>query len=217
MALNILGLLFPDKCVLCRRLLAKEETDLCHHCRENAPEFTKAKRNIPFIANWTAVWYYKDDVRRSLHRFKFGNARSYADAYGRMLAMRVLADLPQGFDLLVWVPTGFLRRLRRGYDQARLLAGATGLELGMVPTALLKKIRNTPPQSGIREAAQRRANVLGAYKVTDPSAIAGKRILLIDDVLTTGATSSECARVLLTAGAKEVYFAAVAAAAHDNK
>lgn len=215
--MDIPGLLFPRKCILCRRLLAKEETDLCHDCRKNAPEFTKAKRNIPFIAHWTAMWYYKDDVRPSLHRFKFYNARGYADIYGRLLAMRIQADLPAHFDLAVWVPTGFFRKLKRGYDHAQLLASATAAELGMEPTPLLKKIRNTPPQSRLRDAAQRRANVLGAYRVTDPAAISGKRILLIDDIVTTGATSSECAKVLLTAGAKEVYFAAVAAAVHDNK
>ena len=75
---------------------------------------------------------------------------------------------------------------------------------------LLRKIRNAPPQSGISGDAARRANVLGAYRVTDPDALRDKRILLLDDVITTGATASECARVLLTAGAKSVNCAAVA-------
>ena len=82
----------------------------------------------------------------------------------------------------------------------------------MTPVPLLKKVRHNRPQSGIHGAAQRRANVLGAYRELDREAIAGKKILLLDDILTTGATAGECARVLKTAGAKEVHCAAVAAA-----
>lgn len=213
----LLNLLFPPRCILCRKVLQKNETDLCRHCRTHAPEFIKAKRNIPFVARWTALWYYKDDVRPSIHRFKFGSARHYAAPYGRMLSMRLLNTPLADFDIISWVPVGPLRKLRRGYDQSYLLAEAVSRELGAEPVQVLRKVRNTPPQSGIADAAKRRANVRNAYKVTDPLSIAGKRILLLDDVITTGATCSECAKTLLTAGAKEVFCAAVAAASHDKK
>ena len=104
-----------------------------------------------------------------------------------------------------------LRKLTRGYDQVELLANAVGRELGMHPVPLLKKVRHNRPQSGISDAAKRRANVLGAYREVNRQAISGKRILLLDDILTTGATAGEAARVLLTAGASEVHCAAVAA------
>ena len=107
-----------------------------------------------------------------------------------------------------------LRRLSRGYDQVELLADAVAEEMGTVSIRTLRKIRNTPPQSRLKDAARRRANVLGAYISVNPEAIRGKRILLLDDIITSGATASECARVLLTAGAKEVYCAALAAANH---
>ena len=213
----LLNLLFPPRCVLCRKVLGKNETDLCRHCRTHAPEFIKTKRNIPFVARWTALWYYKDDVRASIHRFKFGSARHYAAIYGRMLSMRLLDTPFADFDIISWVPVGPLRKLRRGYDQSYLLAEAVSQELGAKPVQVLRKVRNTPPQSGIPDAAKRRANVRNAYKVTDPLSIAGKRILLLDDVITTGATCSECAKTLLTAGAKEVFCAAVAATSHDKK
>jgi ComF family protein len=206
---------FPPKCLFCRKLLTDAETDLCHSCRADAPEFIKAKRSIPFLAGWTAVWYYNEKVRRSLLRYKFYNARSYAQIYGRFLAMKLL-DRADEFDILTWVPISRLRRLRRGYDQVELLAQVVGRELGIKPIATLRKIRNTPPQSGIRDAAARRANVLGAYCAIAPEEFSGKRILLLDDVITTGATSSECARILLTAGAKEVFCAAIAAASQDK-
>jgi predicted amidophosphoribosyltransferase len=93
-----------------------------------------------------------------------------------------------------------------------LIAHALCAELQITPVVCLKKIRHNPPQSGITSAAQRRANVLGAYKVPNPALVAGKRILLLDDIITTGATISECAKTLLAAGAKEIYGVAVAAA-----
>ena len=94
---------------------------------------------------------------------------------------------------------------------AELLAKAVGKELGMKPERTLKKLRNNPPQSGMKDFSARRANVLGVYRVIDPENLRGKRVLLLDDIITTGATVSECARTLLTAGAKEVYCVAVAA------
>ncbi len=212
----LLALLFPPKCVLCKTLLAKEETDFCHACRENAPEFGKSNLKLSFLAGWTAVWYYKDTVRESLLRYKFSGRRSYAPAYGRVLAMKLQKE-HLDFDILTWVPIAPLRRLRRGYDQVALLAAAVGKELGVKPVKTLRKIRNTPPQSGIPDPARRRANVLGAYRPVDPENIRGKRILLLDDIITTGSTVSECARVLLTAGAKEVYCAAVATTQYKTK
>lgn len=214
---RLLDLLFPRKCILCRGLLSVNETDLCHECRRNSPDFTKSKRNIPFVAHWTGMWYYKDNVRRSIHRFKFYNARHYAQAYGRLLALRLQQEAEYGFDILSWVPISPGRRFSRGYDQGQLLANAVGRELGLKPMRVLIKKRETPPQSGISDNAHRRANILGAFRVPHPQKVAGKRILLLDDVVTTGATASECAKTLMLAGAKEVSLAAVAAAYHDKK
>ena len=210
-------LLFPPKCTLCGAFLQKDQTDFCHDCHKNAPHIIRVKRKIPFIAKWTAVWYYKDNVRPSIHRFKFSNARRYARPYARQMAIRLQeTDFSDRFDILTWVPISRRRHFQRGYDQCRLLADALGKTLGHPPLRTLKKIRHTPPQSTLRDSAQRRANILGAYAITDPVLVAGKRILLLDDVITTGATASECAKVLLTAGAKEVYFLSVAAAAAEN-
>lgn len=208
-------LLFPPKCILCRRLLGKNETDLCHMCRADTPGFSKHTKKLPYLAGWTALWYYEGNVRGSILRFKFYNARSYANAYGAMLAMKLTQE-EIDFDLLTWVPISRQRKWRRGYDQVELIARAVGSELGIVPVPTLKKLRNNKPQSGLSGAAQRRANVLGVYRVLDQD-LKGKRILLLDDILTTGATAGECARMLLTAGAKEVYCAAVAVASHNKK
>jgi ComF family protein len=210
-------LLFPQKCLLCREILSSDELDLCHSCRINAPACPISRKKLPFIDSWAAVWYYEDQVRFSLLRYKFYGVRSYAQGYGRLLAMKLQREHPDGFDLLTWVPISSVRKLRRGYDQVELLAEAVGKELGMKPVRLLKKTRNNPPQSGIVGQAERRANVLGIYQVVQPQLLSGKKVLLLDDIITTGATAGECARVLLTAGAKEVHCGAVAAARHQAK
>lgn len=204
-------LLFPPKCVLCRNLLEKEETDLCRTCRVETELYPKGKRKPQFLDSFAAVWYYEGNVRGALLRFKFKGRRNLAPVFGRMVAMKLLREYPEGFDVLTWIPVSPMRKLRRGYDQCQLLAKAVGKELDMVPVSALKKIRNNPQQSGIQGDARRRANVLGVYRVTDPELIRDKRVLLLDDILTTGATAGEAARVLLTAGAKEVHCAAVAA------
>ena len=208
----LMNLLFPPKCILCGKLLEKHEQDLCRDCRADSPEYPIRKEKLQFLDSFTAVWYYEGNVRKSLLRYKFYHYRSFADSYGRLLAMKLLQAYPEGFDCLTWIPVSRLRKLRRGYDQVELIAKAVGRELGMQPVPLLKKVRHNRPQSGLSDAAKRRANVLGAYRETDREAVAGKRILLLDDILTTGATAGECARVLLTAGAKEIHCAAVAAA-----
>ena len=213
----ILQLLFPEKCVLCRSVLDKDELDLCRSCRVQAPELSTSRKKLPFLDSWVAVWYYEKDARKSLLRYKFGRKRSYAQSYGRLLGMKLLQEYSEGFDLLTWVPTGWLKRLTRGFDQCQLLAEAVGKELGMEPQPLMCKIRSNKTQSTIHGEAKRRANVLGVYKVTDPEQVKDKRILLLDDIITTGATAGECARILLTAGALEVHCGAVAAARHQAK
>lgn len=214
---RIAGLLFPPKCVLCGRVLDGEEADLCHICRVEMPVFPKQKTKRQFLASWTALWYYEDKVRRSLLLYKFYGRRNYAPVYGRLLAMKLQQEYEDGFDLITWAPLSKLRKFRRGYDQVELLAQAVGPELEIEPVCLLRKVRNNRPQSRITGQAQRRANVLGVYEPVNRELLAGKRILLLDDIITTGATAGECARVLLTAGAKEVHVAAIAAARGKNK
>ena len=208
---RVLEWLFPRKCVLCRKILPNEETDLCRACRAHQPEYPYGKKKVPHIHDMTALWIYEGDVRKSIHRYKFNGARHYAEVYGRLLAMRIQRELPY-VEVVTWVPVSRKRKRQRGYDQVELLAKAVSAELSIPCEALLEKFRDNRANSGLKTPAERRANVLGVYKVPEGASIRGKRVLLLDDIVTTGATASECARVLLTAGAKEVLFAAVAAA-----
>ena len=210
------ALIYPPKCVLCRKLLSREETDLCHSCRCDTFACNIRNVKLPHLAQWTALWYYEGNVRSSIHRFKFMRRNAYAVAYGRLLAMKLLEE-GFSFDILSWIPISRQRRRRRSYDQSKLLAAAVGKALSIRPRAVLKKCRHNMPQAMLTKVSQRRANALGAYVCTAPEAIRGKRILLIDDILTTGATAGECARVLLTAGASAVLCATVASANHQQQ
>ena len=146
----VLEFLFPPKCVLCGKILQSGELDLCRACRLAAPTYPNRKKKLQFLDSFAAVWYYEGNVRRSLLRYKFRGHRSYAASYGRLLAMMLEREYPEGFDVLTWVPVSRLRRFRRGYDQARLLAIAVGRELSMEPVPVLRKIRNNRPQSGLK-------------------------------------------------------------------
>ena len=214
---SLLEMLFPAKCVLCRGLLEKEETDLCGHCRTTASRYHSRRQKLRFVEEYTAVWYYEDHVRESLLRYKFRNARSYADAYGRMVAMQVRQELPEEIDLVTWVPIGPKRRRKRGYDQCELLAQAVAKELELPSSKLLRKPKDNKVQSSLTDVSQRRANVLGVYTVVSPEQIKGRTILLLDDIITTGATVGEAARMLHWAGAKKVYCAAVAAGRNQKQ
>lgn len=213
---KLLNLLFPPKCVLCSRVLSDEQTDLCHNCRQDTDEFTKSKKKFSFVAGWTSLWYYTGNVRHSMLLYKFYRRRSYGPIYGRLLAMKLHAKPLCSYDVLTWVPVSKFRLMQRGYDQVELIACSLGQELGTPAIPVLTKQRHTKPQSRLNTPERRRANILGAFRVNDIKSIQGKTVLLIDDIITTGSTISECARVLLTAGAKAVYCAAVAVP-HDKK
>ena len=214
---RIWNLFFPPKCVLCRKVLSQEETDLCHECRKNQPIFPGSKLKLSFLAQWTGLWSYKENVRLSILRYKFYGRRSYAQSFSRLMAMKLQSEDWADTDLLTWVPISRRRKRARGYDQTEILAQAISKELEIPLTATLKKVLHTKPQSTMGSLAHRKANILGAFEVIDPAAVRDKRILLLDDIVTTGATASECARVLLTAGAKEVKLATLAVASHETQ
>lgn len=211
----LLDLLFPPRCVFCEKLLKTgEEHGLCAACQRELPWLLdgRAERKPEFVSLCVSPLRYQDNVRRSIHRYKFSGHSGYAGAYGRLTAQCVQDHLNGRFDLITWVPISRKRLKQRGYDQTALLARAAAGELGCQAVCTLRKTRENQAQSGLKEEAARKANVLGVYAVTDPELVAGKRILLIDDVVTTGSTLSECARTLRTYGAADVVCAALAAA-----
>ena len=201
----LLDLLYPRKCPFCQRLVEGDAL-LCPDCQRTLPWLTEkaAERTPEFVRLCVSPLRYRGPVADSIHRYKFSGRRNYAKAYGLLMAQCVRDHFTEPFDVVSWAPLSKKRLKQRGYDQAELLARAIGAQLGLEPKPLLVKARDIPAQSGIEEEAARRANVLGAYVPLPGAQISGRRILLADDVVTSGSTLSECARTLLSAGAAEV-------------
>ncbi|MCL2365800.1 MAG: double zinc ribbon domain-containing protein [Oscillospiraceae bacterium] len=208
---SLLDLLFPPKCVFCRSILSKDDEGWCIKCTQSLP-FTDnfGTQEGTYYDYCVSPLHYNGVVRKSILRFKFNSASAYAETYGKLLAKCITQCPDVDYDLISWVPLSSKRQRSRGYDQAMLLALATALELDDVAVETLKKPHDVQAQAELVGKDNRSANISGAYEATDPELIAGKRILLIDDVVTTGSTLDECAKILRAAGAQKVSCAALA-------
>ena len=206
---GLLELFYPTKCAFCHKLTGGDT--VCKSCAEKLPLTAGGAQaqKFPFISQCVSPLYYEGDVRESLLRYKFGGLSLYSAVYAGFMA-KCIDENQISCDIITWVPLSRKRLRKRGYDQAKLLAGELSERTGIPCCRLLKKTRNNPAQSGTGGAEKRRANVSGVYTALKPEKIKGKSILLVDDIVTTGATLSECGRILLSAGAGEVRAVTVA-------
>ena len=154
---------------------------------------------------------YRGALRTAVHAFKYSNATSLARDFLPLMTACVRVHYPKiPFDAVTYVPLYHTRERARTYNQARLLARGLASELRVTPVATsLRRTRPTTSQTDLT-AAERRDNVLGAFEAIDRDWLAGRTLLLVDDVMTTGATVNECARVLKTAGVANVYVVTLA-------
>lgn len=209
-------LLYPPKCMLCGRLLRDSEAVLCGRCGHELPEWDNAPRRVPGYERCAAAFVYEEPIRGSILRFKFHGMQTYAVQFARWMAVRVRGELRTSFDFVTWTPSSRRRRWSRGFDQAELLAEALARELDLEARPTLEKFRHRPPQSKTKTAAKRRANVQGAYRLLPGADVRSRTVLVVDDILTTGATLGECGRILRQAGAKALYAAVIAAVNQDE-
>ena len=209
---RLTDLIYPRRCMLCRRFLGPVEARVCPECLNSLPEPFSGSLRGGHYKRWAAALWYEEPLREAFLRYKFGGCRFYAEVFGPWLAEAARKQLDPGWELLTYVPISRLRLHKRGCDQTLLLAQAAGQVLGAEPVRTLKKRNLVAPQSRTLNPEERQRNIRGAFRILDPELVRGKRILLIDDVLTTGATVSEAARVLKEAGAREIQVAVLAAA-----
>ena len=203
--------LFPPKCVFCRKVL--ENTGVCGECVKKLP-YTKGDsivQSFPHIKKCVTPLYYDGTVREAILRYKFWGMTVYADTLGAIMAECVENNLDCGdIDVISYVPLSRKRLRKRGYNQSHLLAEAISRRIDVPMAETLIKIADNPAQSGIKSREARAKNVKGMYAVMDTELVKGKAVLLVDDVVTTGATLSECAKTLRDAGALYVYCTALA-------
>ncbi|OLC12713.1 MAG: hypothetical protein AUH29_15590 [Candidatus Rokubacteria bacterium 13_1_40CM_69_27] len=164
----------------------------CPACLAEPPAFDYAR----------AAAQYSGPLREVLHELKFHGKRALAAPLADLLVEQCAGALPAASDALVPVPLGRARERERGFNQAALIAERVAGALGVpAQPRWLTRVRPTQPQSDLG-AAERQANVRNAFQAAP--AVAGRHLVVIDDVLTTGATVSECARALRAAGARRV-------------
>lgn len=188
--------LSPPRCPRCG--LAFEvpaEDHLCSDCLKSERPFSVAR----------SIFAYEGLMAKVISRFKYGRVSRLGHILGLLLADYRDPDLVlRDWDLLVPVPLHPRRLRQRGFNQSALLARKVGRRHSVaVELTALRRARHTQPQTQL-SGAQRQENIRGAFEVRREEAVSGKKVLLIDDVFTTGATVTECARVLLAAGADRV-------------
>lgn len=212
----LLDLLFPPHCVACGALgswfcpacaatVAVQRPPLCARCGQPLPGGRvcyRCKRQPPPLDGLRSVAPHKAPLSQAIHALKYEGVRVLAAPLGAMMA-EYAADLVLPADVLVPVPLHRTRERQRGYNQSRLLAAEMASRLGLPVVEGLVRLRNTPAQVGLSRA-QRLVNVRGAFCAPGAD-LTSKRVLLVDDVHTTGATLGACADALRRAGARSVW------------
>ena len=195
----------PPLCRLCGApLRAADEDERCDHCRATPPSFDSARAITRYRSGTDGSGIDGSSaVAALLRRHKYGLDQSLGRALAEYLdaAPALEAD---AYDVVIPVPLHRSRLRWRGFNQAALLGAALARRLNCpLDVATLARVRSTASQTA-RDRAQRTRNVRDAFAVRRPLRVAGRRVLLIDDVMTTGATADECARVLRAAGARRI-------------
>ena len=199
---GILDFFFPRRCPFCGAVAGKEL--LCKKCLRSLPFTGEHAVREGTFGRCAAPLYYEDRVREAILQFKFKAKLGGLSCFGMLMAECAAEHYSGAFDAITWVPVSKKRLKKRGFDQTRYLTGSMCVDWHVAPSETLRKVTDNPPQSTLETEEQRRANVLGVYEAVNAEQFRGKRLLLVDDILTTGATLSECVRVLKEAGAGEV-------------
>jgi ComF family protein len=229
---NLLDFVFPPECLVCAGRLAGSEQYYCDPCRDLADdlsfpvcpvcrnEITDVRigcpacngRN-PVSAVWTCGTFDKF-YRPVVHGIKYHGLIPLVSMMADILVSR-MNEASRGLaDLIVPVPLHWTRRRERGFNQSALLADELSAQLSMpVLRGVLRRVKRTRDQTGLN-ARERIANMQKAFRVVVPDDVIGKRVLLVDDVMTTGATLNEAANELRIAGCRNVFAAVIAIASY---
>jgi ComF family protein len=218
---GFIDLIYPPSCALCGRISSAE---ICRKCRSDLiplggrmcakcgnPSAGDAPCPYCIAAEFhfdsaASLYFYEEPLRDAILDFKYHRAERKGKALAALFAEGYGSPAVdfKGYDMVVPVPLTQLKMRRRSYNQSEVLAQAVADASGvpLVPYALVKK-RETKSQTGF-DLRGRMVNVEGSFSVPDQGIVRGKRILLVDDIITTGATASECAKALKEAGARKV-------------
>ena len=186
-------------CKKCGKQLENERQEYCGDCSRKRHHYEQGK----------AIFSYQNDMKLSMYRFKYSGRREYADFFAEEVTKRYGRWIVQrGIEVIVPVPMYMSKKRKRGYNQAEIFALALGRECAIpIERKLVQRIRNTMPQKSLNDI-QRKDNLKGAFQVRT-NIVKYSKILLVDDIYTTGATIDAIAELLKKSGAKEVYFLSI--------
>lgn len=213
-----LCVVFPRRCRYCGTVIVPERA-VCEHCETDLPRILppicplcghqkadcvckQRKRKCKAVC---APFYYEDAILQAVHRYKFENKDFLAADFACDMAETVRREYTEiAFDAVTFVPFTKKQMRSREWNPSEMLARALAKELGLLCLPLLEKLYETESQHTLSRRA-RTGNVFGVFEAVNLENVRGKTVLLVDDITTTGATLSECAKMLMLGGAKEVY------------
>ena len=214
---QLLAIIYPHRCPYCRKVIPAGEY-ACDRCKAilNKKQRPITRGTMGFRC--VSSFLYGGRVRRMLIRIKFYRQTQYISQAAVILAKDIRACYPEEtFDLITYVPMHPKDQKRRGYNQSELLGKVLSDLLGIPSAAALNKIKRTKKQHTL-SYRERRTNLKGAFALADRELVRQKRILLVDDIVTTGTTLGECCRKLNTAKPSLICCAAIADAnAHTDR
>lgn len=200
---RLLAILFPERCPYCGDVI-KPLDIACEDCKEEMPS-DKIITQIAGIYEVLSPFPYDGKYKDAILKIKFGKRKQFAPQLADIMAesLKKYKDVSQ-FDVITFVPLHKDTLKERGFNQSELLAGYLSEKLNIPCEALLKKTKKNKPQHKLL-ACERKKNVEGVFGCTDKKLIKKRRILLVDDIVTTGLTLSECIKVLKSNGAEEIF------------
>ncbi len=222
----LLDVVFPANCLACETPLKEGERSVCPACWDSVPRVVEGEATINVLrrrleerkisAEIYSPYYFEEEgtIQKIVHALKYdGFTQPGIDAGKRIGELMLRRCSTPAFDCIIPVPLHRSKRRERGYNQSDYIARgiADSLGIGDIETSILKRVHPTKTQTHL-SVDERKKNVVGAFRVVRPSAVGGRHVLVVDDVITTGATVGECVAVLTKAGAKTVSIASMALA-----
>lgn len=218
---NLINFVYPEKCYLCDKIIIQNNTYLCENCTKNLNINTQIRTiNINNTNNIFCVspFEYSGDIKQAIWRFKFRNCKYYSKFFSEIISQELIKNLNNiNFNYICSVPVTNTKYKTRGFNQAECLARDLSQKLNINFLNILQKVKNTQDQHELN-LNMRKTNILGAFKINDKinSIIKNKNILLCDDIITTGNTLSECAKILLESGVSNITCCTIAYSKNYN-
>ncbi|MDP2365823.1 MAG: ComF family protein [Ignavibacteria bacterium] len=221
---SLLDLFLPRFCCACKVKLASNEDTMCTSCLTKIQtateerlkrEFDRKFLNKNIVSDFFSVFVFEKDkeLQHAIHSLKYENKFPIGIFLGKTLANKIKCNRPDwDIDLIIPIPLHQLKKAERGYNQSFYIAKGIGNILDITfSDRVVKRIKYTQSQTTMT-LNEREENISGAFRVRKKTVVKGKNILLVDDVITTAATISECGKILIEEGAKDIYAASIAIA-----